>query len=77
MQTLLTVQSLTYAQKGQKLLDRQWIKSSLRRTPERYAARGCSYGLLVRGDGAEARRILEGYGIKVLGAYPYPERGGE
>ena len=78
MQTLLTVHSLTYAQKGQRLLDRHWIRSSLRRTPEQYAARGCSYGLIVQGDGEKARRVLESAGIRVLGRYPYAGRqGGE
>ena len=77
MQTLLTVHSLTYAQKAQRVLDRHWIKSSLRRTPEKFAVRGCSSGLLIQGDGAEAQRILESAGIRVLGRFPFQEKGGE
>lgn len=72
MQTLLTVKSLTYAQKGQRLLEQYWIHASVIRTPEQIARRGCSYALLVRGDADRAAKLLEQVGIQVLGKYSYP-----
>lgn len=72
MQTLLTVKSLTYAQKGQRLLEQYWIHASVIRTPEQIARRGCSYALLVRNDSDRAAKLLEQVGIQVLGKYSYP-----
>jgi hypothetical protein len=71
MRTLLTMRSMTYAQKGQRLLERNWISAGVVRTPEKYAARGCSYGLVVKGDGEKAAELLRKNGIEVLGKYPY------
>lgn len=71
MRTLLTVRSMTYAQKGQKILERNWISAGIVRTPEQYASRGCSYGILVRGDGEKAAALLASAGVEVLGKYPY------
>ncbi len=76
MQTLLTVKSLTYAQKGQRLLEQYWIHASVIRTPEQIARRGCSYALLVRNDSDRAAKLLEQAGIQVLGRYAYPLRQG-
>ena len=71
MQTLLTVRSLTYAQKGAAVLDQAWIHARVIRAPEQYSRRGCSYALLVRGNGEKETKILEAAGVKVLGRYPY------
>ena len=71
MRTLFTMRSMTYAQKGQKILERNWISSGVVRTPEQYASRGCSYGILVRGDVDNAAELLAAAGIEVLGKYPY------
>lgn len=76
MQTLLTVKSITYAQKGQQFLEKYWIHSSVVPTPEMISKRGCSYALLVRGDADRAAKLLEQIGIQVLGKYPYPIRKG-
>ena len=59
MQTLLTVKSITYAQKGQQFLEKNWIHSSVVPTPEMISKRGCSYALLVRGDADRAAKLLE------------------
>ena len=58
MQTLLTVKSITYAQKGQQFLEKNWIHSSVVPTPEMISKRGCSYALLVRGDADRAAKLL-------------------
>lgn len=70
MKTLLTLRSLTYAQKGQRMLARARISAHLIRTPEEYASRGCSYGLLVD-DPDRAADLLTDSGITILGSYPY------
>ncbi len=71
MQTLLTVRSLTYAQKGAAVLDKAWIHARVIRAPEQFSRRGCSYALLVRGSGDKAAGLLEAAGITVLGRYSY------
>ena len=76
MKTLLTVKSITYAQKGQQFLEKYWIHSSVVPTPEMISKRGCSYALLVRGDADRAAKLLEQIAIQVLGKYPYPIRKG-
>ena len=63
---LIMVRSVTYAYKAHRILSENWIKSSVVRTPERYAQGGCGYSLKLRDPPEKAVRILENAGIRVL-----------
>lgn len=67
---ILVLRSVTYAYKGQRVLEKAGIRSSILRTPEEYAQRGCSYSLAVSGDGQKAAELLQKNGIRVLGLVP-------
>lgn len=61
------VSSVTYAYKAHRILQQNWIKSVVVRTPERYASGGCGYSLRLREDSPEkAVALLERAGIRVL-----------
>ena len=47
MRYLLMFRSLTYAQRGARLLERAGVTGTLTRMPRSVAARGCSYGVLI------------------------------
>lgn len=47
MRYLLMFRSLTYAQRGARLLERSGITGTVTRMPRTASARGCSYGVLV------------------------------
>lgn len=64
---ILVLRSVTYAYKGQRVLEKAGIRSSILRTPEEYGQRGCSYSLAVSGDGRNAAELLQKNGIRVLG----------
>lgn len=63
---LVMVSSVTYAYKAHHILQQNWIKCSIIRTPERYAHNGCGYSLLLREPPAKAVSILEQAGVRVL-----------
>lgn len=63
---LVMVRSATYAYKAHRILVENWIKSSVIRTPERYAQGGCGYSLKLRDSPEKAVKILENSGIRVL-----------
>ena len=47
MRYLLMFRSLTYAQRGARILERSGITATITRMPRSAAVRGCSYGVLV------------------------------
>ena len=47
MRYLLMFRSLTYAQRGERLLSRAGITGTIMRMPRTAAVKGCSYGVLV------------------------------
>ena len=51
---LVTFRSVTYAQRGERLLQRKGINCALRRTPRELSQRGCGYCLAIRGRDAMA-----------------------
>lgn len=58
---LITFRSVTYAQKGERILKRWGIDSFLRRTPKAIASRECGYCLQLRpGDIERAVELLQG-----------------
>lgn len=62
--SLIIIGSITYAMKGQKLLDKNGIRSIIQKAPQNMDSCGCGHGLRVNGDGIRAREILVNYGIK-------------
>ena len=46
---LVTFRSVTYAQRGERLLQRMGLDCTLRRTPRELSQRGCGYCLALRG----------------------------
>jgi len=57
MRYLLMFRSLTYAQRGARLLERSGITATITRVPRSAAVRGCSYGVLV--SPAQSERAME------------------
>lgn len=49
-QNLITFRSVTYAQKGERSLQKRGIPCTLMRTPKWMEEQGCGYGLRVRGS---------------------------
>lgn len=63
---IIVVSSLTYAIRGQKVLERYGIQSHIERNARTAGSHGCGYGLRVRGNAATAQAALIQSGIKVL-----------
>ena len=56
----ITFRSVTYAQRGEKVLTREGIRCSLQRTPRWMESQGCGYALRVWGQEIEtARQLLQ------------------
>ena len=49
---LITFRSVTYAQRGERLLNQRGMDCALRRTPRELSQRGCGYCLAIRGRDA-------------------------
>lgn len=62
---MIVIGSITYAMKGQEVLEHSGIRSSVERIYRNTGGRGCGYGLLVENRTDEAQRILEQAGIPV------------
>lgn len=57
---MITFRSITFAQKGERLLKRNGIDCLMQRTPKELSERGCGYCLRLRGaDAAKAVEILK------------------
>ena len=72
--TNLPVSSLTYALKGQKVLERYGYKAWAGRDHNRVS--GCGYQLTVRGDPEKAKELLVQYGIRLVSQDSSLERSG-
>ena len=72
--TNIPVSSLTYALKGQKVLERYGYKAWAGRDHNRVS--GCGYQLTVRGDPEKAKELLVQYGIRLVSQYSRLERSG-
>lgn len=58
---LITFRSVTYAQKGERVLRRSGIDCVVRRTPKALTIKECGYSLQLRhGDLARALELLQG-----------------
>ena len=57
----ITFRSVTYAQRGERLLSRQGIRCTLRRTPKWMEEQGCGYSLQIpSADIVRAVELLRG-----------------
>lgn len=72
--TNIPVSSLTYALKGQKVLERYGYKAWAGRDHNRVI--GCGYQLTVRGDPEKAKELLVQYGIRLISQESRLERSG-
>lgn len=72
--TNIPVSSLTYALKGQKVLERYGYKAWAGRDHNRVS--GCGYQLTVRGDPEKAKKLLVQYGIRLVSQDSRLERSG-
>lgn len=72
--TNIPVSSLTYALKGQKVLERYGYKAWAGRDHNRVS--GCGYQLTVRGDPEKAKELLVQYGIHLVSQDSRLERSG-
>ncbi len=61
---LITFRSVTFAQRGERALQKLGIDCALRRTPRELAGRGCGYCLHIRSrDALAAVELLRDQGI--------------
>lgn len=63
---LLIVSSITYAIKGQEILNKNGFYATLKRISKSKRTPGCGYGIIVNKDFDRAKRILMENGIKIL-----------
>jgi len=68
MSIILVLSSVTYAMKAQDLLKRENIYSSITRSPDVRAIKGCGYGIKISCENETwGRRILQNNGINIIG----------
>lgn len=67
---MIAIRSVTYANKGKKILNQAGIWCSLKRTPSEISIRGCGYGLVLDdADLLEARELFKKNGIPFEGIW--------
>lgn len=73
---LFICQSLTYAQRAEKILGRNGIPCAIVRVPERLRGEGCGYGVRVAEKyGYQTQTILSGNGLRIRRVYGITESG--
>ena len=73
---LITFRSVTYAQRGERLLNRQGERCSLKRTPRWMEEQGCCYSLRLQTDNIErAVTLLRGEQLPMRKVYLRREDG--
>lgn len=73
---MITFRSVTYAQRGQRALQRAGIRNQLHRTPRDLSERGCGYCLRLRGwEAPKAVEVLRQEGISYEKLYAIREDG--
>lgn len=74
---LITFRSVTYAQRGERVLNRAGERARVQRTPRWMEEQGCGYSLrLQTGDIARAASILRGDGLPLRKIYVQLDDGG-
>ena len=72
----ITFRSITYAQRGERVLRRRGISCSLQRAPRAMTNRGCGYCLALRpADALEAVEALRQDGAAYAGLFTMDEAG--
>jgi hypothetical protein len=66
--TTIRLTSVTYALRGQKLLEQQGIRSQVKKMVKSTKVQGCGYGLEIMGEGERAVQILQDAGIRIIDA---------
>lgn len=66
---LIVVRSITYAIRGQRVLESHGITSVVQRNLEAMQKFGCGYGLKVNGNLETAKELLSRNGIKILAVF--------
>ena len=64
---LIRLTSVTYAIRGQKVLERHGIRSYIRKQTGNLKTYGCGYGLEIHGDATAAAQLIRNAGIRVIG----------
>ena len=73
---LITFRSVTYAQRGERLLNRRGERCSLKRTPRWMEEQGCGYSLRLQTDNIErAVTLLRGEQLPMRKVYLRREDG--
>lgn len=63
---IITFRSVTYAQRGERILNREGIRCSIQRTPKQLQVRGCGYSLrLWMADVTSAVELLKENGVNI------------
>ena len=74
---LITFRSVTYAQRGERLLNRWGERCSLKRTPRWMEEQGCGYSLRLQTDNIErAVTMLRGEQLPLRKVYVQRDDGG-
>lgn len=69
----VTFRSVTFAQRGERVLQKEGIRSMLLRTPKWMEERGCGYCLRLKPENREqAVLLLQQTQIPYSRVYPYP-----
>lgn len=63
---VIRLSSITYAIRGQKLLEQQGITAHIKKLSKNTYVNGCGYGLEISGDVQSAAQILEGSDIRII-----------
>lgn len=73
---IITFRSVTYAQKGESVLQDAGIRCRLQRTPKELSQRGCGYCLRLRGsDAVAAVQLLQDKDVAYERTYALPDGG--
>lgn len=72
----ITFRSVTYAQRGERVLRRRGIECAMQRSPRSMSDRGCSYCLRLRPEEAlQAVQLLRQEGVVYSGLFTMDDRG--
>lgn len=76
MQYIIMCRSLTYAQRAERLLDRNGIYAGLTKAPQGITPEGCTFGVKLQGKHIKkALAIVRASGIKVGKVYVISQEG--
>ena len=67
---VIMCRSISYAQRGERILERNSIRSYIVKTPQQLSSEGCSYGLRLRDKNKDkAVIILKNSGVRIGKVY--------